>query len=600
MNRHKLRRQNDGKKVVDVDIEIPLTKQSNENRGSSRETRRKDFRKAQRTEELKGLQKGHFIEMLCQTAHGRKEWFRASVVRKTRHKSTSDQDIYTVRWLEGNERTEVDMRSENVAILGELEVEPHARRTRSEQRNIAEELRKADDIGVKERTLRSARRAAHFEVHDKGFVTPCQASSTTKDDKDREESNTLEPSIELSDFDDPIEVDLRISDTHALDELKFNDSLMLFEQQFHDEHRAVQVVESWWTNVLERRSLLIKWGCYIRGELRCLLAAEKLVIAQHHIHDATRLLHGMVLPSRCLLTTKDHSELLNYDHELVENYDSNAMSMNGSGAILNARKKLNAAVGYHSRSDLIGHANLYARLEQLKRRDPDAVLADLSSKQHPGTDDTPQFWNADKVRLDAMTSSYEGSNIETADSLETDPRRNAIHRTSRNLVRLLANKNNTHPVFSETGKTIAQYVPRKVQDELAETYQNTTCGKDALRKNQLYLASHCRKLKDAFRNDQCDDNVHGILFGSDNVGKGRGKRVETITHWVKMLKYSRLPIPVREWAKKSDSNWLPMSNTRLEKPSDLAADEESDDLQRLEVSKIQFALLHSSKLITIF
>ena len=254
MSRHKLRRHNDVKKVVDVDIEMPLTKQSNENRGLSRAKRRKDFRKNQRIEELKGLQKGHFIEMLCQTAHGRKEWFRASVVRKIRQKPTFDHDIYLVRWLEGNERTEVDVRSENVAILGELEVEPHARRTRSEQRNIAEELRKADDIVVQERTLRSCRRAARFEVHDLGFVTPCQESSTTKDDKDREESNSLEPSIELSDFDDPIEVDLLISDTHALDERKFNDSLLLLEQQFHDEHRAVQVVESWWTNVLERRS----------------------------------------------------------------------------------------------------------------------------------------------------------------------------------------------------------------------------------------------------------------------------------------------------------------------------------------------------------
>ena len=218
MSRHKLRRQNDGQKVVDVDIEMPLTKQSNENRGLSRAKRRKDFRNTQRTDKLKGLQKGHFIEMLCQTASGRKEWFRASVVRKTRQKSTIDHDIYLVRWLEGKERTEVDMRSENVAILGKLEVEPHARRTRKEQRNIAEELRNADDIGVKERTLRSVTRAARLEGHDIGLVTPCQESSTTKDEKDREESNTLEPSIVLSDFDDPIEVDLRIPDTHALDE----------------------------------------------------------------------------------------------------------------------------------------------------------------------------------------------------------------------------------------------------------------------------------------------------------------------------------------------------------------------------------------------
>ena len=329
------------------------------------------------------------------------------------------------------------------------------------------------------------------------------------------------------------------------------------------------------------------------------MAAEKLAIAQRNIHDATRLLHGMVLPSRFLLTTKDHSKLMNYDHKSIENFDSNAMSVNGSEAILNARTNLNAAVGHHFHSDLIGHANLYARLEQLKRRDPDAVLGDLSSQQHPGTDDTPQFWNADKARLDAMTLSYEGNNTETAEFSEKDPRRNAIHRTSRNLVRLLLNKNNTHPVFSETGKVIAQYVPRKAQDELAETYQNTTCGKDTLRKNQLYLASHCRKLKYAFRNDLCDDNVHGILCGSDNVGKGPGKRVETITHWMKVLKYSRLPGIVREWAKESDSNWLPMCNTLLEEPSALAANDESDDLQRLEVNKIESFLLHSSKLITI-
>ena len=595
MSRHKLRRQNDGQKVVDVDIEMPLTKQSNENRGLSRAKRRKDFRNTQRTDKLKGLQKGHFIEMLCQTASGRKEWFRASVVRKTRQKSTIDHDIYLVRWLEGKERTEVDMRSENVAILGKLEVEPHARRTRKEQRNIAEELRNADDIGVKERTLRSVSRAARLEGHDIGLVTPCQESSTTKDEKDREESNTLEPSIVLSDFDDPIEVDLR-----ALDEREFNDSLLLLEQPFNDEHRAVQVVESWWTNVLERRSLLIKWRCYIRGELRCLLAAEKLAIAQYHIRDATRLLDDMVLPSRYLLTTKDHSKLMNYDHKSVENHDSNAMSVNGSEAILSARKKLNAAVGSHFHNDLIGHVNLFARLEQLKRKDPDAVLGDIASQKYPGTDDTPTFWKADKVRLDAMTLSDKESDMETAEFSEKYRRRNAIHRTNRNLTRLLVNKNNTYPVFTETGKVIAQYLPRKVQDELAERYQNTTCAQDALRKNHEYLASHCRKLKGAFRNGEHDDNVHGILCGSDNVGKGRGKRVETITHWIKLLKYSRLPSVVRPWAKEAHSNWLPMSNTGLEEPAQLAANEESDDLQRLQVSKIQLVLLYSSELIKIF
>ena len=67
-----------------------------------------------------------------------------------------------------------------------------------------------------------------------------------------------------------------------------------------------------------------------------------------------------------------------------------------------------------------------------------------------------------------------------------------------------------------------------------------------------------------------------------------------------MLKYSRLPSVVRPWAKEADSNWLPMSNTGLEEPAQLAANEESDDLQRLQVSKIQVVLLYSSELIKIF
>ena len=154
---HKLRRGNTGRKTIDKEQEGSRKAQSNEYREETRAMRRRSHWRTTRTKELEELQKGHYVEMLCTTARGRREWFRAVVVNKNRSRQSEEHDLYLVRWLEDNTSSVVDMRSRDVNILGECQVTPDARRTRTEDRNIAKELRDVDDIEKLERTIRTMR-----------------------------------------------------------------------------------------------------------------------------------------------------------------------------------------------------------------------------------------------------------------------------------------------------------------------------------------------------------------------------------------------------------------------------------------------------------
>jgi len=600
---------------VDEDAEGSRKIVSNEGREATRAERRRRTKRQSRDVAIANANVGDYIEQSFPTVSGKK-WFRGVLAKRIVGAGSVSHGIYQVRWLENGDLSTIDISSPDVTLLGPLEKPPGAIRTRTESRNLENELRGAENPALIERKIRQKQR-------QKKPLSTASPGSSERDDKaggmtkltivpenillgaDQygqphgiphrdivEESVLLEMPLDFYGADGPGDTQHDDSDlgptepaSSCIENPEIARGLVL--RAFEQESNAACIIQTWYRlsrlGRLRRRHLLLKWKPWITNELPVILAASELRTAEIHVKRASQHMGDRRYPLSTLLSDAQARDLEKYNPSYVERVNRSAISTTSAAMLLKDRNSLYNALGHEQRAGHQQHMVARRQLERERADDERLAIDPIPASQHKRDTERTPILIADQNMLHRMAAPN-GATLDSEGAFGT--RRVGITAIMANLRRLYSNKNDVYPVLDSVGKILSIYVPERVQTEIAENYPIST-KKEA---GHLHILNSIKQQEALLKRKQQqlreDRDVHALQYISDNVGFGKRVRFETITHYFQVLRYSNLPPRVIKWLEdlgERKKEWLLMEKSGFCEPRDLLASPESDQLQRLQV-----------------